>query len=114
MAKKLLEVVIDRTRWGTKALLNPNQNNKMCCLGFVGKKCGLIDHNMRDIEYLHDTRTKSDARISGLFIRDRRSHRKNEERLVKVNDSTCLTQLVKERRIITIGRDAGIKFRFIN
>jgi hypothetical protein len=44
---EMFTVTIDRAKWG-KHFLRREVNGKMCCLGFIAKKCGFEDEDLSD------------------------------------------------------------------
>ncbi len=46
--RQVKRLVIKRSGWGRNSLLNPI-GQKMCCLGFLGRACGIDRHALSDV-----------------------------------------------------------------
>lgn len=110
----ITELVIDRTKWGTGSLLRPD--GKMCCLGFLSRACGVPDELMLNNGYpaynwIKDFNFNKEfsSRAAVLVARA------NAPRFtaVNINDSTVLSNEVKEAKLIKLFADNGITLSFV-
>jgi hypothetical protein len=84
----------------------------MCCLGFLGKACGLSDEKMLDEGYL----TSFDNRITGQrnwLMQDMDSGEKVEDYLVKVNDSRMRNNLREKLIKAAFEKYGKIRVKFV-
>jgi hypothetical protein len=126
--KMLKELVIDRKRWDRttdkqlsgERLLNPD-NNKMCCLGFLSRACGVPKKLILDITMPENVTFESDN--AGEPIYPKNFNKKTFEKFVvdhvshqlsEVNDSSDFTPKEKETKIKKLFRKAGITVKFKN
>lgn len=122
---ELLEVVIDRKKWGTGSsgggyLLNKD-TNKMCCLGFVCRKVGISTKKIEGLSMPSEVLivgrscTKHvDPRIPTSLSSPAGHNKRYADVLARTNDRIDLSNSRREKLIIKYGLKAGIKFSFIN
>ncbi len=119
MKKKLIKVVIERSKWlrgtGDGTLLD--DNGCKCCLGFLGKVCGYTDKDIKRKGTPADLNTKSFANNKwpeSILEPDGRYNTKLTDDLTTANDSTTLKGANKERRVKSLGKQGGIDFVFVD
>jgi hypothetical protein len=125
----LLRVVIDRATWdipeNRKAigvedgslLLNPETGFR-CCLGFLGKACGIADRLLSGAP--EPQSVESDLWPAGLldgvdgYENDAFANETDpaQDVLMETNDSEFTALSIREERIAETGIKAGIKFTF--
>ena len=114
---KLTRVIIDRAKWGKKALLNTK--GKMCCLGFCAKSAGINPKIMRGASMPSDGRL-GDAGVDmfmekfpALLYRDEYypTNTNIAHNLAEINDG-MINGPKKEAKIKELGKEAGIQFVF--
>lgn len=115
---KKLDVVIDRSKWGVP----PNStakgyeehegvlldgNDMMCCLGFVGRACGITKKLLLNKGLPEAVDSPRWPESFGTDNYD------TVLKLANTNDSPILTNPIRERRIRTLGKTLGIRFSFV-
>lgn len=114
MAKRkpaLLKVVVNRKRWyrghgdGHSALLL--SNNKMCCIGFLARELGCTPKDIRCQATLDDVGTSISYDFASIHV-------SILNRAYDVNDRTAIADDKRERMLITLGKQMGVQFQFIN
>lgn len=119
--KKMLEVVIDRTRWlrgtGDGTLLRQKEGNpdydKMCCLGFAARAAGMTKKEIANRGGISDCVRRPRA-LLGLFeLPDGLNNDDLEGCLMSANDDQTMNDKFRESHIIKLGKKAGILFSFI-
>jgi len=123
---KLLKVVIDRAKWdvvenhrvlgayyisGRLIRDDGRGTGLQCCLGFVGKVCGV--RKMRGIADPKSVPSKlwPKGLLTGSKLN--RQHTDIAVKLMDTNDSKTLDARDREDKIIQLGRKADIAFKFI-
>jgi len=100
----ITELVIDRARWGTSALLN--KNGTMCCLGFFSKACGVPDEQMLNVsfpEYRWTYEFGLNKEFAGLHA---------HTVAAKINDNDEYSKEQKEIMLIDLFAKNGITLSF--
>lgn len=116
---KLTRVIIDRAKWGKKALLNTK--GKMCCLGFCAKSAGIDPKDMRGASMPNNRKLGTDgsskflAKFPKLMYVDSYSTNVANSglaiELAEANDH-MVNGAKKEAKIKALGKKAGIQFVF--
>lgn len=107
-------VVIDRKKWGRRALLN--SKGKMCCLGFCAKSAGVKPESMRGTSMPNNLgyeRARVAEKFPMLLEVDYNSFDNADiaYQLATVNDG-MVNGAKKEAKIKQLGKQAGIDFVF--
>jgi hypothetical protein len=114
---KLKELVIKKSKWlrgkikrGTgSALVSTFNDNKMCCLGFLGRKCKVPEEAMHDIELPSGV----DEEYKGLFPQELFTSRWLEDPIADVNDDATLTDSTRISKLRPLFRKLGYKLKFV-
>jgi hypothetical protein len=126
--KDVKKFIVKRSKWfrgqGDEQSRLQTTDNKMCCLGFYAKECGLKKKHLLDIstpsEILYDIRT-----LWKSFLFDRKDIEfANDETwitdsnvandLMEINDNKFITEKERERRLKDLFKAQGIKLKFID
>lgn len=123
----MLNVTVDRSKWDIRSnrkvikgkefnnyfdhacLLNP-ETKLMCCLGFVGKACGIQNIDLEEKFTPQDS--TSDKWPESLLNADEHDTDICES-LIRTNDDGKISNQRREERIQRLGLKAGIKFKFV-
>jgi len=122
-----MKFIIDRTKWlrgeGYKQsrLLRPS-DGKQCCLGQIGRQCGLSVRSIKDqigpsdaVQKFHSTRMKwpeplrPTPAIGGISCDPDLSRT-----MMLVNDDTDISDSEREARLIDLAKVEHIELEFIN
>jgi hypothetical protein len=110
--KKPLVCVIDRALWargGNQGNIGTglrNPNGTMCCLGFLGKTCGVSEENLGKVsipESLPDEDWKLFPRVHG----------QGWDPFIGANDRRNLTPAYRENKLRALAKKNGFRFRFV-
>jgi hypothetical protein len=106
---KPLVCTIDRAEWargdtGTAPALLNNFGN-FCCLGFLGKKCGLSEESMEDVfmpyDLSDDLRNKYPSLSNSVW-----------DNFAIINDDPKLSDFQREKQLRELAKKHGFRFRF--
>lgn len=114
---KLIEVVIDRTKWyrgrgSPDSKLMRMDDGKMCCLGFACLKLGATEDQITGEEYPEGT----DILLRGLTIKEKGKLKNTifSQQAAHVNDDQGLGDSNREKQLYEMAIESGFKFTFIN
>ena len=126
----MLKVIVDRTRWyrgkgsfGARLRISPGQmgedTGKMCCLGFACLKTGLTKEQIEGFTFPSDAIKEACMEVPkgllGLINVDSNNNTSLlASILANINDNTSLNDNDRELELIKFGKEAGIKFTFVN
>lgn len=132
MTKKLIEVVIDRKKWGrgvgdeTSRLYNP-YTRKMCCLGFVCKTAGIPVAQFSGISTPSDLRRSLEQKGKKLPpILKKMTGPLNDrcvtsemiginDWIIDLNDDMDIQSEAQREHLLTkLALKLGLKFKFVN
>jgi hypothetical protein len=135
-AKKVLKVVVDRTKWlrgqggvvsyllappPSQVAIPPHLEGKMCCLGFACKVLDYTDDDIRGFKTLGDPHDVEPEHLRGAAGRlaarvGMKSHLIDSalSSLYATNDSRELKDAAREAELIRLGAKINIEFTFIN
>lgn len=112
----MITVTVKRNRWGRggeDGLLYCSATKKMCCLGFVAREVGLTVKHIKDVGE-PDTLPEKDRSKVNFLLNKKANNNAVCCRLMAVNDSAKLSDVVREEKIITLGKKVGIAFKFVD
>lgn len=117
-----MKLVIDRTRWlrgeGRGSRLLRQEDNKMCCLGFLGQHCGVSDAEM--LERAAPWQAKPEKFPSWLTIKldpeedSVLDASKACYDIMRTNDNTSLSDLTREATLVEMFANHDIQVEFVN
>lgn len=105
----ITELIIDRAKWGTGSLLR--SDGKMCCLGFLSKACGVPNELILHSGYPYYEWIKEFG-LNKEFAAPIHSASRSTSAAI-INDSTVLSNEVKEAKLIKLFADNGITLSFV-
>lgn len=120
-----MDVTVIRSKWYrgkgaflSKLLLTDESSGpdigKMCCLGFASLAAGYSEADIGDIaspQWLYC----ASERLPGLVIGDSVATVTDTcERMTFVNDAQTITDSDREPKLISLGKEAGINFTFVD
>jgi hypothetical protein len=106
--REIKELVIDRARWGTGQLRN--EDGSMCCLGFLGKACGIKVKDMLAVGMPDDLPSwLIELFPDGLNSRDEIA----AEQAANINDDPNMPRKKKEAKLRELFKTQGIKLTFV-
>ncbi len=120
-----MKLVINRSMWlrgasdGVSSLLR-RSDNKMCCLGFYAKACGMSDGNIASYSTPDDLPSPLRAHFKSIspwtFKNEGACNSIATLDLIDANDSTSygLTEHCREDRIAKIFADHGVEVEFVD
>jgi len=100
---------IDRKLWGKGALLN--DDGTMCCLGHLGRACGIGNKELKDA-FSSGYEEWTNRGYPFEFCADERNPRVATELAIMINDSDLMARPEKERRLKVLFRSRGIRLTF--
>ena len=119
--KPLEKLYIDRAVWcrgdvnngRSKSSAMVTDKGSMCCLGFIGKACGIKKEDMLNVSvpYLLEGKA-SKIWPAPNYYRGPLSDYKPIDDLVAVNDSLDISESTREKRITSLMKKAGVKVTF--
>jgi len=110
-----MKLIIDRSRWlrgESESYLFRPRDNKMCCLGFYGKACGLSEEQMSHQAFPSEVEgymTKAPWLAKGAD-----ELRSVSDFLMLANDSKSLSESDREKKIADIFAQHGVEVEFID
>lgn len=126
--KDVKKFVVKRSKWfrgqGDEQSRLQTNNNKMCCLGFYAKECGLKKKHIIDVaspsKIEYDIRilwksflfNRKEAELADDLIRISDSNITND--LMEINDSEVISEKIRERQLKDLFKAQGIKLKFID
>jgi hypothetical protein len=117
-AKKLTALVIDRKMWwrghsdNSALVMNYYETNKMCCLGFLGKACGIKVGDMAGIVTPHDSEQTYVWKKWPAWVNVEVGDSPWVKTAVKINDNEKCTEALREKKLITHFAKNGVKLSF--
>lgn len=127
----LLNKELKETDWaGASELLNDKGN--MCCLGFLGKACGIPKSSLlnecvpfeaiRSLDNLGNMNKKTQDKLLKKIdetpfrklLNKKLTHTKVCNSLIKVNDSTKITNAKREEKIAHHMKKIGVQVKFVD
>lgn len=114
-AKKRRVFIVERKHWGVGALLNDRSDDpdkgKMCCLGFVGRQCGVNKKAMKGRNMPWSLSYENFRLYPQEFqLLDRMNM---SFRASAINDHTKLTRKKKESKLRALFKKHGFVLRFV-
>ena len=125
--KDVKKFVVKRSKWyrgeGDAESRLQTSKNKMCCLGFYAKECGLKKKDILDIgspgEVPYDIKNLWDT-----FLLESKTHFYTDEPsisdssiandMMEINDNEFITEKERELRLKELFKTQGIKLKFID
>lgn len=114
-----MKLIIDRSRWargdnGNGTYLSSPHNDKMCCLGFLGKACGI-----RKIKGQESPEMVSSTKWPKWLVRNGENVNISTNtvacsRLMEVNDNSYILELVREKKLTKEFAKHGIEVKFVD
>lgn len=108
---EIKRLTIDRAKWGIGWLRNYN-TGKMCCLGFLGRACGVPSEILKGKGMPSDLSDVYNSCYPEAFKGGKSDVTKAVELAAKVNDSECISWPEKEYRLKILFRAHGIRLTF--
>lgn len=111
---------IDYERWGQDNLLHEGWDGtrKMCCLGFLGRACGISANNMLERSSPDDLPGAEAARypsfIAYVGVPNSVCHTDLTDDLMQVNDNGRMPDYVRMRVITSLFAEEGMRVRWKN
>ena len=104
----ITELVIDRARWGTTALLNTD--GTMCCLGFLSRACGVPYEQMLNVSFPRYG-WANEFGVNIEFVAELTADRVHRL-AAEINDNTNYSKEQKETMLIDLFAKNGITLSF--
>lgn len=129
MSKEYKDVktfTVKRSKWqrgeGNQSARLHNDNNKMCCLGFYAKKCGLKKKDITDVaspgEIEYDIKDAWDTflikRLDMPDSTDLLVDSNIANTLMEVNDDVNASDKDRELKLKELFKEQGIKVKFVD
>jgi hypothetical protein len=114
-----MNLTIDRKKWlrGTNKTsysyepLLLNNNDKMCCLGFYARACGLKKKDILDVTEPCDV-DQGKEKLS-LLLNRRENNNQVCNQLIHINDNLKTSDTIKEKAIKNNFSKIGVKVKFV-
>lgn len=104
--KKLTKLVIQREKWGAGSLLR--NDDRMCCLGHMGKACGASKNKLKDKATLkHLLAPYAPGHFHPTYYKGH-----IQDLAIDINDARAMPMEEKEERLKTLFKAHGIKLTF--
>lgn len=112
-----MKLVIDRNKWlrgegPSQSRLIRSNDNQMCCLGFLGKACGISEQELFD-EYTPETAGDENKWPNGIFNEDAVENSDITAELMEINDDENLTDENRESNLIERFATINIEVEFV-
>lgn len=109
MASKVKTFVVKRSQWlrGTGEGFLRNTSGMQCCLGFVGRQCGIKAKDMRSVEMPYNL-------LDGLSAKYPTLSKGSWDEFAKVNDAQDVTDRVREKDLKALAKKRGFRFKFVD
>lgn len=122
--KIITSFTVKRSKWlrgMDGSVLFDSYSEKMCCLGFLARKCGLSTDEINDLATPEEANDYSDnkkfaAKAPYLFSDDY-GYNVNSDlclKAMKVNDNPKLSNKKREEQLKKIFGKAGVEIRFVS
>lgn len=110
----MLKLVIKRSKWlrgdDSESYLLRESDNKMCCLGFLARKCGLAPKEIRGHMTPEDTYS---TKFPTSIVDKSTANTRTCGTLMTINDDPDLTDAERERKLTALFKRIKIGVRFV-
>lgn len=87
-------------------------DGKRCCLGFVGKQCGIPDEEMANIGRPNFVTRQYKLLYPAAFLKDEAETRFTDK-CVLVNDNMYLDDVDREKTLVMLFEEQGLELEFV-
>lgn len=123
----LIKVVIDRAKWDvpeniddncTALLRIVNGQELRCCLGHLGKTCGIADSFLLNVGGPSEANSLTERSLWPKSILNKKDEYELKyctrlaDKLMTTNDDITMSAIQREEKITKLGLKAGIQFKF--
>lgn len=118
------EFTIKTSKWlhgiGNKSMLLDPYNNKMCCLGFASRACGLSGKSIEEVAEPGELELEDQKIINGALpfllsnnFDNNLVNSRVSKKLMSINDNPDTTISFKKKEIKKIFKENGVKVNFV-
>lgn len=125
--KDVKKFVVKRSKWyrgkGDEGSRLQTSSNKMCCLGFYAKECGLKKKDILDISSPGEVSFDIKSQWDTFLVQNRTSDFSEEtfymdssiaNDMMEINDSENISEKEREKSLKELFNTQGIKLKFID
>jgi len=116
--KQIKSFTIDRKIWlrrdNLSSCLLREADNKLCCLGILGRKCGVPDNEMVGLGEPSDVSDEWQDRFPSWLLGSTAADRKEVYKFISINDNVRTTDASREKALTEAFAKHNIKVRFKN
>jgi len=116
-SKQIKSFTIDRKIWLRNDTMNSclfrEKDNKLCCLGILGRKCGVPDNEMAGLGEPSDISKEWQDRFPSWLLGSAAADRKEVYKFISINDNERTTDASREKALTEAFAKHNIKVKFV-